>query len=164
MANIAVFNTNTNVVLQYLESVSLPDYAGRSDVLISPNLSQVAGLPIRYWKHSVGALVSMTTQEKAAVDAAIAALALADERDGGIASFASQDAQGAILRAVGAVLVDEINTVRQWTVSFKAEVAASTTLANLQTRVSGLPTLVDRTLAQAKTAITNKINSDAVDQ
>jgi hypothetical protein len=67
------------------------------------------------------------------------------------------------LRATAAVAIDEINLVREWIVSFKAAVAASTNLANLQTRVAALPDLPDRTLAQAKTAWTAKISSGVVD-
>lgn len=70
---------------------------------------------------------------------------------------------GKVLRAEAAVLVDELNSLRQWIESFKSEVAATSSLANFQTRVAGLPNMPDRTLAQAKTAIINKINSGVVD-
>lgn len=68
-----------------------------------------------------------------------------------------------ILRGTAAVLVDEINLLREWIVAFKAATAAATSLANLQTRVAALPDLPDRTVAQAKTAIQNKITAGAVD-
>ena len=68
-----------------------------------------------------------------------------------------------LYRATAAVLVDEINLLRQWLVAFKVEVAAAATLADLKTRVAGLPNMPDRTLAQAKTAITSKINGGGVD-
>ncbi len=62
-------------------------------------------------------------------------------------------------RAVAALTVDELNTIRQWIVAFKAATAAATSLANLQTRVAALPDLPNRTLAQAKTAFISKVNS-----
>ncbi len=62
-------------------------------------------------------------------------------------------------RAIAALAIDEINTLREWIVSFQAAVAAATSLANLQTRVAALPNLPDRTLAQAKTVFINKVNS-----
>ncbi len=62
-------------------------------------------------------------------------------------------------RAVAGLVVDEINTLRQWIVAFKAATAAATSLANLQTRVAALPDLPDRTLAQAKSAFISKVNS-----
>lgn len=68
-----------------------------------------------------------------------------------------------VLRAEAALMIDEINTLRQWITSFKAEVAAATTLADLKTRVATLPTLADRTIAQAKTAMQTKISAGAVD-
>lgn len=60
-------------------------------------------------------------------------------------------------RAVAAIMVDEINSLRQWITSFKAAVAAATTLADLKTRVAALAALPDRTLAQAKAAFIAKI-------
>lgn len=67
------------------------------------------------------------------------------------------------LRAVAGVATDEINLLRGWIVSFKAAVAASTTLADLKTRVAALPNMPDRTLAQFRTAVSGKIDSGAVD-
>ncbi len=67
--------------------------------------------------------------------------------------------QARAYRAIAALAIDEINTLREWIISFQAAVAASTSLANLQTRVAALPNLPDRTLAQAKTAFIAKVNS-----
>ena len=60
-------------------------------------------------------------------------------------------------RAIVAVLVDEINALRGWLSAYKSEVAAATSLADLQTRTAALPAMPDRTGAQAKTAIANKV-------
>lgn len=67
------------------------------------------------------------------------------------------------LRGTAAVLVDEINILRQWIVAFKVEVAAAASLADLKTRVAALPNLPDRTLTQAKTAIKAAITAGTVD-
>lgn len=67
------------------------------------------------------------------------------------------------LRSVLLVAVDEINNLRQWLTSFKAAVAAATTLADLKTRVAALPNTPDRTPAQAKAAILNKMGSGDAD-
>ncbi len=67
--------------------------------------------------------------------------------------------QARAYRAIAALAIDEINTLREWIVSFQAAVAAASSLANLQTRVAALPDLPDRTLAQAKTAFISKVNS-----
>ena len=67
------------------------------------------------------------------------------------------------IRAAAAVLVDEINVLRQWEMSLKAGIAAATSLADVKTAVAALPNLPDRTLAQAKTAIQNKITTGVAD-
>jgi hypothetical protein len=66
---------------------------------------------------------------------------------------------GILHRAVAAVMVDEINAIRDWITSFKSAVAAATSLADLQTRVAALAGMPDRTLAQAKTAVQAKIDA-----
>lgn len=66
--------------------------------------------------------------------------------------------EGVQWRAVALILLDEVNTMRQWDMSFKAAVASSTSLADLKTRVAALPTLSGRTVAQLKAAYANKIN------
>ncbi len=70
-----------------------------------------------------------------------------------------QDGQSKAYRAIAALAIDEINTLREWIVAFKAATALASSLANLQSRVAALPDLPDRTLAQAKTAFINKVNS-----
>lgn len=67
------------------------------------------------------------------------------------------------LRAILLTIFDENNNTRQWIQSFKAAVAASTSLADLKTRVAALPDMPDRTIAQAKTAVQNKISSGGAD-
>jgi len=62
-------------------------------------------------------------------------------------------------KAVALVMLDEINIIRQWDTSFKAAVAASTSLADLKTRVAALPAMPDRTPAQLKSAVTAKFRS-----
>lgn len=68
-----------------------------------------------------------------------------------------------VLRAAADVIRDEINLLRQWLALFKTEVAAATSLADLKTRVAGLPNTPDRSLAQFRTAIINRINDGSVD-
>lgn len=68
-----------------------------------------------------------------------------------------------VLRAIAFTLLDELNILREWTVSFKTAVASATSLANLQSRVAALPTLDDRTPLQARNAIVAKIDSGDAD-
>lgn len=67
--------------------------------------------------------------------------------------------QGIIYKAVAQVMINEINSIRDWVTSFKAAVAAATSLANLQSRVAALSDLPDRTASQARTAIQSAITS-----
>lgn len=71
--------------------------------------------------------------------------------------------RGVALKAIASVVIDELNVIRQWVMSFKTEVAAATNLADLKTRVAALPNLNDRTAAQARTAVKNAITSGAND-
>lgn len=117
----------------------------------------------KYKKVSGGAVVNMTAQEQIDFDVAEAAANLTGARNGAKNQVVGTIPLPIILRALADVIRDEINIVRGWTVSFKAEVAASTNLANLQTRVATLSTLSDKTLSQLKTAINNKIDAGTVD-
>lgn len=62
-----------------------------------------------------------------------------------------------IHKAAALVTMDEINILRQWDQSFKAAVAASTSLADLKTRVAALPAMPDRTATQIVNAVTAKL-------
>ena len=68
-------------------------------------------------------------------------------------------ADGLVQRAAMKLTMDELNIMRALWMSFKAEVAAASTLANLKTRVAALPDTPDRTITQLKTAIKNEIDS-----
>jgi len=62
------------------------------------------------------------------------------------------------LKALVILTMDELNTLRDWTVDFKSAVAGASTLAQLKTAVAALPTLNDRTLQQLRTALENKVD------
>ena len=115
------------------------------------------------WRVANGVVVAMTMEEKAAMAAAEAAALLAGQRSEGVSILNTAEGIGKLQRCIADIMKDEINIVRQWTVSFKIEVAAASTLADLKTRVATLPTLNDRTLAQLKTLIINKLNAGTND-
>jgi hypothetical protein len=68
-----------------------------------------------------------------------------------------------VLRAIVVLLLDEFNALRQWDMSFKAEVASASNLSDLKNRVATLPNLPDRTRVQAITALKAHIDSGSVD-
>lgn len=84
-----------------------------------------------------------------------------NEMDTATAAPATASAEQRILRALAAVTLDEVNVLRQWIASFKSEVAGATSLADLKTRVAGLPSMPDRTAVQLRAAIENKLDGNA---
>lgn len=70
-------------------------------------------------------------------------------------------ASSRIDRAIAVMVLDEVYTpLEDWINAFKAEVAAATSLADLKSRVAGLPTLPGRTKAQMVTFIKNRIDGN----
>lgn len=67
--------------------------------------------------------------------------------------------QRRVIRAVVGLLVDELNVLRGWLRDFKSATAAASNLATLKTGVAALPNLPDRTVSQAKTAVSDRINA-----
>lgn len=65
-----IFDEATNIVLDYKTRGHTDDaFRARTDVIIDPDVSALTSVPLKYWKHSSGSIVEMTTAEKAAVDA-----------------------------------------------------------------------------------------------
>ena len=168
MCQVVIFDPTDPVVpnraLEYIQSANTADYLDDVNVLINPDLSALTGVFVKHWKRSGDLVVEMSFAEKAALESAEAAAQVAAIR---AAAKGQLDGFGDIplfQRAFADIAKDEINLLRKWTRDFKAEVAAATNLADLKTRVSGLPTLNDRTLDQLKTAIKNRVDDGGVDQ
>lgn len=64
--------------LEIRRSVHTPNFP-TADWIVNPDLSALAGVPVRYWKVVGDTVVEMTTPEKDAVDAAVAAAKAAQE-------------------------------------------------------------------------------------
>lgn len=114
-----------------------------------------------------------TAPQRAAADAALASFDWSDNaqtawdnlKDRATAQelIDSVTSEAKALRAVVSLLVDELNTLRQWITDFKTATAGAGTLAQFKTAVAALPNLPQRTLAQAKTAIQNAIRGGGAD-
>lgn len=127
-------------VLQVLASANTPDFTGRTDVVINPDLSALEGIvPVRYWKHSAGLIVEYTTAEKTQQDSDEAAAEDTAVREAAKAGLEGFVENPLLLRALADIIKDEINILRA---------------------LHGLP---DRTLSQLRTAIQNKIDGGTVD-
>lgn len=159
MALIVIFDevTTPQKVVNIIIGAHTPDFSSRTDVAINPDLSALATfdaegrlatfiVPRRYWKHSTGAIVEYTQAEKDAQDAQDA-IDREAERVQGIANtkLAAKDQiigfadTSLFLRAFISILIEEINTLR------------------------ALHSLPDRTIAQLKTAIGNRIDDGTID-
>ena len=149
------------VTKEYLTSLSpagLTEPA--ANYIMDPELSAVVGFESRYWT-IVGDVVTLQTPvERDATDAAVLASQVAQEKGGAEAYYHLSQAESRVLRAVVVLLVDELNLLRtQWR-SFQTATAVSNNLADIKTGVAGLPTLNNRTLAQAKSAIINSVQAE----
>jgi hypothetical protein len=80
--------------------------------------------------------------------------------------FSDSDPRFVIARALVLTLLDEVNLLRQRLADQDAAVAAATSLADLKTRwaaVASADPVPQRTAAQAKSAVANKIQSGSAD-
>jgi hypothetical protein len=104
------------------------------------------------------------TGPKWTADQLAALLALRNQAKAVFADLAGDtQALAKATRGLALVTLDEVNNLREWIAAFKVEVAAATNLADLQSRVAGLPAMPDRTIAQLKTAIQGKIDAGNAD-
>jgi hypothetical protein len=67
------------------------------------------------------------------------------------------------IRALLLMILDEFNLHTTWEAALTAQIAAATSLANLQTRVAAITPIPTRTKANLITAITNKITTGSAD-
>lgn len=91
----------------------------------------------------------------------------ASRRAGAKAVYDALGLEGKVLRALVLALVGELNTVRQRLVAQDTAVSQATSLADLKTRWAAVVTahpMPDRTGAQARTALRNRLDSGAADQ
>lgn len=71
------------------------------------------------------------------------------------------EAMARAFRSFALATLGEINALRQWITTFKAQTAAASNLANFQTRVANnTPNLPDRTAAQLRQVIRDGIDAD----
>lgn len=163
MAHIVIFNPQTQSGIQFLKNVSTPDYAGHANVDIDPDISQVSG-PEKYWTRTSPGHYAMKSQgEIDSIDAAEAAALIIIKRSDAKALLSALDALGILERAFGDAVKDEINLLRERDRDRSVDVAAATNLADLKTRWAARAALNDRTWAQLKTVLENKMDSGSVD-
>ena len=136
---------------QYLTSVNTPDYPV-ADWIIDPDLSAVVGFPSIYWVITGDVVTLMTQVERDAVDATI----LEASRDALISEI---DNVEDILRAFANVLLDELNAQATKMAEISSIVDGAGNYSAFVTAMQGVSDYPQRTLAQLRTAIRNKLGS-----
>lgn len=173
MPDIVIFDPETNDILRHVPSVDPFSYQGRTDVLIFDDRTTVKDWEIRalfdqyprkYLKRVGGIVEPKTQAERNSTDSSLSSSELLTQRVSAVNKLSSREPDSKLIRAVILLMIDEINNLRGWITSFKAETAAATNLANLQTRVASLGNLPDRTGEQAKEEIISKLNAGIADQ
>lgn len=141
MANILQYNpasvTVANRVVSFRTSQDTGLWVGVPNTLINPVMP--LGVAINDLKVAAGLVVELTAQEKADIAAAQAAAGIVSSKDGAKTMFDDAFPNGRVLRAVAEALLDQLNTLRQ-------------------NPTATLPVI---TVAQARTAIRNKIDAQS---
>ena len=114
-------------------------YSGQSNTLINPASGVPGGVAMKFLKVVGSDVVEMSQAEKDSIAAEEAAALIVSVRGGAKSSLDQFESYGLLLRALADIIKDEINILR-------AEHG-----------------LADRTLAQLRTAIKNRIDSGSVD-
>lgn len=77
--------------------------------------------------------------------------------------LSAPDAPYKVDRAVLLGVLDQLNVLREWLMTFQSQTALATSLADFKTRVAGLSSLPDLTAAQARAFVQNKIDGGQAD-
>jgi hypothetical protein len=150
MADFVHRTTKQHIVSR--DQTELPDQPWENFYIINPDLSAVAGVPNRYWKITGDSITEMSQAEKDAVDNA----ALQASRD----ALANQiDQVEDVLRASLLSILDEFNAHADKINAILDSADAATSLADFKTRMAAVTDYPQRTIAQLKTTIRNKLGS-----
>lgn len=154
MANVAIYDEENDRIIDYKKSVNTPDYQNRADVLINPDVSALAGVPIKYWKHLGGAVVEMSQAEKDALDQAEADARLASLKQAAKDYVDSgNDSDRRMIRALAWVIFNSMVETRNKVNEIITEINRNPTI-----NVDALP---NRTWQQLKKAVKNEIDTDS---
>lgn len=136
---------------QHIQSANTPDYPV-AEWIINPDLSAVAGFPSQYWIITGDVVTLMDQAQRDAVDLA----ALEATRD---TTAGRMDAVEDVIRALALAVLDELNLHATRQVQLLDAIDAATSLATLQTAVGAINDIPQRTGAQLKAVIRNKLGT-----
>lgn len=144
---------------EYRTSVNTPDFPV-IDWIHNPDLSAVTGFDAKYWTITGDAVSLMTLAERDAVDANEAAANLAAIRAAAKAGY--EAAAGDFLKALKAVALvtqDEMNLHAAKINAILSAVDGAATYGALRTAIAAIADYPQRTPAQLKVAVDNKIDA-----
>lgn len=107
--------------------------------------------------------VTEVTQDEYDATPLDATVIAAKQRADAVIQAAENSPNSKFIRGVFLVALDEINLLRQRDIDRSADVAASTSLADLKTRWAARSDLNERTIQQFKNAVQNKIDAGEAD-
>lgn len=131
-------------------AADLPEPA--ANFIEQPNLAAVVGQPVKYWV-IIGNVVSLAD---AATRATIDAAELSAHRDRLADEMTALETYS---RNFALIVMDEFNAVSSTINSILTEISAATNLADLKTRIQAITPRPQRTAAQLKTALRNRMNT-----
>ena len=141
-SDVVVCQTGTDdglAISAYLKSVNTPDFSKDAKNLINPDVTLLRSVSTTHWKCSNAAVMEMTQTEKDTTDAAALLTEVLVVRADGEAIVDTRAVGGVVLRAFALVVMDEFNVLRN------------------------LHALSNRTIAQLKAAIKDKISAGDAD-
>jgi hypothetical protein len=136
---------------QFISSANTVEHPVQ-DWIIEPDMSAVVGFPSLYWVITGDNVTLMNEGERAAVDAAL----LTDQRDD---TANRMDNIEDVIRALALTILDELNLHATRQVQLLNAIDNNTTLANIRTAVAGISDIPQRTGAQLKTTVRNKLGT-----
>lgn len=135
----------------YVQSINTPDYP-IGEWIINPDLSGVVGVPNRYWVITGDVITEMSQGEKDALDAA----ALEAARD----SIAAEvDQLEGIMRAALQTILVEFNNHADHINAILDAADTANNLGDFKTSIGAIADYPQRTIAQLRTSIRNKLGS-----
>ena len=140
----------TKAYFRSIPASELPE--APANYIEGPDLSAIAGFPSKYWIITGDVVTLMDQAARDAVDAAN----LSDQRDN--TSNDMSDIEG-IVRSFALVVLDELNLHAARVTAILDAVDAANNLAGLKTDVAGIADVPQRTIAQLKTSVRNKLGT-----
>lgn len=137
-------------LLRSVAAADLPEPS--ANFIEQPNLSAVLGQPPKYWVIA-GDVVSLAD---AATRAAIDTAELTAHRDRLADEMTALETYS---RNFALIVLDEFNSVSSTINSILTQISSATSLADLRSRIQAITPRPQRTAAQLKTALRNRMNT-----